>query len=137
MTYRGFAAAYCSSLVHDVNAMHGLLDQLGIGDGEIVGAQIFANGEGGQGAVRLLGGQALWNMTHVAVPKLAEYRERISLYFDDALLELVFPSPYLNHQPTLLSIATSEGHIVDRRSDQRRLCAKPSSKSFSASTMRS
>ena len=79
--------------MHDVNAVHGLLDALGIADGEIVGAQLFAGGEGGQGAVRLLGGQALWNMVHLTVPGLADYRERITLYFDDAALELEFPSP--------------------------------------------
>ena len=110
--FRGFTGAYCSSIVHDVNAVHGLLDALGVPDGEIVGAQLFAKGEGGQGAVRLLGGQALWNMVHLAVPKLADYRERITLYFDDAILELEFPSPYLNHQPTRLTIRTSDGHTL-------------------------
>ncbi len=106
----GFAGAYGSALVHDVNAVHGILDVLGVPDGEIVGAQIFAGGDGGQGAVRLLGGQALWSMTHLTVPGLADYRERISIYFDDALLELEFPSPYLNHHPTRLTIKTSSGH---------------------------
>jgi predicted dehydrogenase len=110
--YKGFTGPYCSSIVHDVNAVHGLLDVLGIGDGEIVGAELFAKGEGGQGAVRLLGGQALWNMVHLAVPKLADYRERIAIYFDDAVLELEFPSPYLNHQPTRLSIRSSDGHVL-------------------------
>ena len=110
MSYRGFAGAYCSSLVHDVNAVHGLLDALGVPVGEIVGAQLFAGGDGGQGAVRLLGGQAMWNMVHLTVPSLADYRERITLYFDDASLELEFPSPYLNHQPTRLTIKTSDGH---------------------------
>jgi predicted dehydrogenase len=110
--YRGFVGAYCSSIVHDVNAVHGLLDALGVADGEIVGAQLFAGGEGGQGAVRLLGGQALWNMVHLAVPSLADYRERITLYFDDAALELEFPSPWLNHQPTRLTIRKSEGHTL-------------------------
>jgi predicted dehydrogenase len=113
--YRGFTGAYCSSIVHDVNAVHGLLEALGIGDGEIVGAQLFAGGEGGQGAVRLLGGQALWNMVHLAVPALADYRERITLYFDDSTLELEFPSPYLNHQPTTLTIRTSGGHTLTSR----------------------
>jgi hypothetical protein len=98
-----------------VNAVHGLLEALGIGDGEIVGAQLFAGGEGGQGAVRLLGGQALWNMVHLAVPALADYRERITLYFDDSTLELEFPSPYLNHQPTTLTIRTSGGHTLTSR----------------------
>ena len=108
--YRGFTAAYCSSLVHDVNAVHGLLDALGVPSGEIVGAQLYAGGGGGQGTVRLLGGQALWTMFHLAVPGLADYRERITLYFDDALLELEFPSPYLNHQPTRLTVKKSDGH---------------------------
>ncbi len=92
--------------------MHGILDALGVPDGEVVGAQIFANGDGGQGTVRLLGGQALWTMTHLSVPGLADYRERISVYFDDAILELVFPSPYLNHQPTKLTIRKSDGHTL-------------------------
>jgi predicted dehydrogenase len=113
--YRGFTGAYCSSIVHDVNAVHGLLEALGIADGEISGAQLFAGGQGGQGAVRLLGGQALWNMVHLAVPRLADYRERITLYFDDSALELEFPSPYLNHQPTRLTVRTSDGNVLSSR----------------------
>jgi predicted dehydrogenase len=110
--YKGFIGAYCSSLVHDVNAVHGLLDVLDVPDGDIVGAELFAKGTGGQGAVRLLGGQALWNMVHLAVPSLADYRERITLYFDDASLELEFPSPYLNHHPTRLTVRKSKGHAL-------------------------
>jgi predicted dehydrogenase len=112
VSFRGFCNAYCSSIVHDVNAVHGLLENLGIKSGEIAGAQIFANGDGGQGAVRLLGGQALWTMSHLTVPSLPEYRERITLYFDDASLELEFPSPWLNHQPTRLTIKRGEGHSL-------------------------
>lgn len=113
LAFRGFCSAFCSSLIHDVNAVHGLLDRLGIGDGEIVGAQIFAGGDGGLGTVRLPGGKAMWNMVHLAVPALADYRETISLYFDDAILRLVFPSPYLNHQPTRLVIERSDGHVLN------------------------
>lgn len=112
MSFRGYTAAYCSSLVHDVNAVHGLLDGLGIPDGEIAGAQLFANGEGGQGAVRLLGGQALCNMVHLKVPDLADYREHITFYFDDGVLELEFPSPWLNHQPTRLTVKKSDGYTL-------------------------
>jgi predicted dehydrogenase len=115
LSFKGYTGPYCSSLVHDVNAVHGLLESLGIPDGEVSGAQLYADGEGGHGSVRLLGGQALWTMTHLAVPKLPHYRERISLYFDDAILELEFPSPYLNHQPTLLTIRTGDGHLLNTR----------------------
>ncbi len=111
-SYKGFINAYCSSLVHDVNVVHGLLDALEVPNGDIVGAHLFANGGGGQGAVSLLGGQAMWNMVHLAVPGLAEYRERITFYFDDASLELEFPAPWLNHQPTRLTIKRSEGHAL-------------------------
>jgi predicted dehydrogenase len=115
VAYRGFCGAYCSSIVHDVNAVHGILDCLAVPEGEVAGAQLYARGVGGHGAVSLLGGEALWTMTHLAVPKLADYRERITIYFDDARLELIFPSPYLNHQPTQLSILQGRGHSLECR----------------------
>jgi len=49
-------------------------------------------------------------MAHVAVPDLADYLERVSLWFDDRILDLQFPAPYLNHQPTLLLEKRSDGH---------------------------
>ena len=118
-SYRGYCGAYCSSLVHDINAVHGLLDRLGIPGGEVSGAQLYAGGDGGHGSVRLLGGQALWTMTHLTAPRLPHYRERITLYFDDASLELEFPSPYLNHQPTQLTVRTGEGHQLHTRDIRR------------------
>jgi predicted dehydrogenase len=110
VTFRGFCNAYSSALVHDVNAVHGLLDRLGIGEGEITGADLYAGGDGGHGSVRLLGGQALWTMTHLTVPRLPDYRERLTLYFDDAAIELEFPSPWLNHQPTKLTVKRGSKH---------------------------
>jgi len=99
----GFCAAYASSIVHDVNAVHGILDALGIGDGQIVGAAFFAGGLGGQGAVSLLDGSALWTMSHLTVPDLPHYSERITLTFEGSSIELEFPSPWLNHAPTRLT----------------------------------
>jgi predicted dehydrogenase len=110
VTFRGFCSTYSSSLVHDVNAVHGLLDRLGVPAGEIVGADIYAGGDGGHGSVRLLGGQALLTMTHLTVPRLPDYRERITLYFDDAAIELEFPSPWLNHQTTRLTVRRGSKH---------------------------
>lgn len=110
VAYRGFCSAYASALVHDVNAVHGLLDRLAVPDGEITGACLYAGGDGGHGSVRLLGGQALWTMTHLTVPRLPDYRERITLTFDDAIIELEFPSPYLNHQPTRLTVKRGSKH---------------------------
>ena len=81
VTQRNAAVAFEQELQRqfqaELNAVHGILDLLAIDNGEISGAQIFANGDGGQGAVRLLGGRALWNMVHLTVPSLADYRERM------------------------------------------------------------
>ena len=107
----GFTNSYCSSLIHDINAVHGMLDTMGLDTGNVIGAAFFARGDGGHGSVRLTGRDAIWQMTHLFVPKIADYAERITLYFDDAAFELTFPSPYLNHFPTKLTVARSEGNV--------------------------
>ena len=107
--YRGFCNAYCSSIVHDVNAVHGLVDRLGLTADRVVGAQIFAGGDGGAGTVELCGGAALWTMSHLTVPRLPEYSERITLVFEDASFELLFPSPWLAHFPTRLTVRRAHG----------------------------
>lgn len=108
----GFTNSYCSSLIHDINAVHGMLDVMGVSTGQVIGAAFFAGGDGGHGSVRLTGCNAIWQMTHLFVPHLADYKERISLYFDDALFELTFPSPYLNHFPTKLTVSKSDGTVL-------------------------
>jgi predicted dehydrogenase len=110
----GFTNSYCSSLIHDINAVHGMLDVMGLDTGNVIGAAFFAGGDGGHGSVRLSGRDAIWQMTHLFVPKIADYAERITLYFDDAAFELTFPSPYLNHFPTRLTVARSEGKVWQR-----------------------
>jgi predicted dehydrogenase len=105
----GYTNSYCSSLIHDINLVHGLLDALRIETGEVIGAAFFAGGDGGHGSVRLQGCDAIWQMTHLVVHKVADYKERVSLYFNDAVYELTFPSPYLNHFPTRLTLSRSDG----------------------------
>jgi predicted dehydrogenase len=107
---KGFAGPYSSSVVHDVNLVHGLLDAMRVSTGEVTGAAIFAGSTGAEGTVRLTPGDGLWTVFHIAVPKLADYVERVSLYFDDRIYVLTFPSPYLNHHPTTLIEKRSEGH---------------------------
>lgn len=107
--FRGFTNAYCSALVHDVNAVHGLLGSIGIEPGPVVGATLFAGGSGGQAAIDLRAGQALWTMAYAEIPRLADYSERITLYFEDEIVALSFPAPYLNHHPTRLMHKRSTG----------------------------
>jgi hypothetical protein len=101
-------------MVHDVNAVHGLLDAMGLAPGPVLSAAIFADGAGSQGTVDLREGAALWTMTHVEIPGVSDYRERITLYFEDEIIELVFPAPYLNHHPTALSVRRAAGGDLEK-----------------------
>lgn len=105
----GYTNSYCSSLIHDINVVHGALDALGVETGEVIGAAFFAGGDGGHGSVRLQGLDAIWQMTHLFVHKVAEYKERVTFYFNDCVFELTFPSPYMNHFPTRLTVSRSDG----------------------------
>ena len=110
---RGFAGPYSSAMVHDINLVRGLLDAMDLSTGAIVGAAVFAGGDGAQGTIRLAPGEALWSVFHLTVPKLADYLEKVTLFFDDRIYELAFPSPYLNHQPTALTEKRSTGHHAE------------------------
>jgi predicted dehydrogenase len=111
----GFTNTLMSGVVHCVNAGHGLLDRMGVPDGEVVGGAIWREGEGAAGEVRLLGGRAHWRFCQVLVPHVALYRERYSLWFDDRIVELEFPAPYLNHQQTRLTVLRSDGRRLESR----------------------
>jgi predicted dehydrogenase len=110
----GYTNSYSSSLIHDINVVHGVLDRWGVETGPVIGAAFFAGGDGGHGSVRLQGCDAIWQMTHLFVHKVADYKERVTFYFNDSIFELVFPSPYLNHFPTKLTVTRSDGSVLQR-----------------------
>ena len=100
--------AYFSSLVHDVSLAHHLLGALGVrAPLPIADAATF---DGGRGVSLdwLLPGDGRAHLEHLSLPGIADYRERITAYCRDRILELTFPSPYLRHFPT---------RLVERRSD--------------------
>lgn len=109
----GFSGPFCSSLVHDINVVQGLLDAAGARIGDPVGAAFIAGNIGGTLTAKLDPDDAVVTMTWVAAPKVAYYSERIRLVFEDAVYELEFPSPYLNHHPTRLIERRSDGHHLE------------------------
>jgi hypothetical protein len=110
---RGYTEPLMSGAVHVVNATHGMLDRMGIATGPVLAGTIFAGGEAASGSVSLLDGRALWHLVQVLVPDVAWYRERYTLHFDDRIVELEFPSPYLNNQQTSLRVRRSDGLRLD------------------------
>ena len=106
---RAYADSMASSMIHDLNVVLGLLGHMGVTDVRPVSGSLFASGQGTAAVLALNGDQAICQISHVVVPKLADYQERISLFFDDRRFELIFPSPYLNHFQTRLIAYRSEG----------------------------
>jgi len=111
---RAYASSYASGMIHDLNAVLGLLEHMGIRDIRATAANIFGGGNGTAATLALNGSQAICHLAHVAVPDLADYQERISLLFDDRRFELIFPSPYLNHFQTRLIACRSDGMKLAR-----------------------
>lgn len=106
---RALGGGFLSSLVHDVAVVHGMLAHLGC---EMPAAAdhgaIFDEGRGVQLAFGLLGGGRV-SMTHLNLPGVPDYTERITVYSTDRIVELTFPSPYLRHMPTRLAVRRSGG----------------------------
>jgi predicted dehydrogenase len=104
--------AYLSSLVHDVSLAHHLLHSIGI-DAPLPLADA-AYFDGGQGVSLdwTLPGDGRAHLEHLNLPGVADYRERVTAYCRDRILELTFPAPYLRHHPTRLVERRSDGTVA-------------------------
>jgi predicted dehydrogenase len=121
---KGFSGPFCSSLVHDINLVQGLLEAVGTRLTAPIGAGFIDGDTGCALSARLAPGDAIASLSWVAAPKVAYYSERIRLVFEDAVYELEFPSPYLNHSPTRLVERRSDGQHL-REIDHRPSYAEP------------
>jgi predicted dehydrogenase len=100
--------AYLGSLVHDVSLTHHLLRSLGIRAPLPIADAAYFDGGRGVSLAWTLPNDGRAHLEHLNLPGVADYRERVTAYCRDRILELIFPSPYLHHHPT---------HLVERRSD--------------------
>jgi predicted dehydrogenase len=106
---RALSGGFLSALVHDVAVVHGMLAQLGAAlPASADHGAIFDEGRGVQLGFGLPGGGRV-TMTHLNLPGVPDYRERITVYCADRILELTFPSPYLRHLPTRLTLRRPGG----------------------------
>lgn len=102
-------AAYLGSLIHDVSLAHHLLGAVGLRPPfPLVGAAAYDAGRGVSLDWRLPGDR-LAHLEHLNLPGVPDYRERITAYCRDRILELTFPSPYLRHVPTRLTERRPDG----------------------------
>jgi predicted dehydrogenase len=104
--------AYLSSLVHDVSLAHHLLRSLGIVAPLPLADAAYFDGGRGVSLAWTLPNDARANLEHLNVPGVADYRERVTAFCRDRILELTFPSPYLRHHPTRLVERRSDGTVA-------------------------
>jgi predicted dehydrogenase len=106
---RALSGGFLSSLVHDVGVVHGMLLHLGHDLPPLASHGVFFDGgRGVQLAADLPGGGRI-AMTHLNLPGVPDYTERVTVYCTDRIVELVFPSPYLRHFPTRLTMRKDGG----------------------------
>ncbi len=94
--------AFFSALVHDVSLAHHLLGAAGIGAPLATTDAAWFDGGRGVSLGWSLPGGGRANLEHLNLPGVPEYRERVSIYCRDRVVELTFPAPYLRHHPTRL-----------------------------------
>lgn len=105
------ADPFLGALVHDVNAVHGLLGS----SGRPVDGFSRADGRAAGGTVVLDGG-VRWTLAWLRIDGLGDFRERIALYGGDDVRELEFPAPYLHRSPTVYRRRSGGGVTCERRS---------------------
>ncbi len=114
-TVRAFSESFLGSLLHDLNAVHGLLERMHEPvPGEVVAGDWWNEGRAVTGSVRLSNGTRM-DMAWIQLLPTFEYRETISLFFDDSVRTLSFPSPWLKQSPTVYRVSRRDGRTNDVR----------------------
>lgn len=106
---RAFSDSFLGSLLHDLNAVHGLLGRMGEPvPGKVVAGDWWNEGRAVTGSVRLSNG-VRWDSAWIQLLGTYEYRETIALFFADSVRTLTFPSPWLKQSPTIYRRSEADG----------------------------
>jgi predicted dehydrogenase len=92
------------SLIHDVDAVRGILGE----PQEVESARVWRGGFA-QTSLTRFARDVRVAMSWISLPGLRSYEERLRFVSPEMRVTLVFPSPYLRHQPTPLLIERMDG----------------------------
>ena len=100
------------SVIHDVNALRGLLGE----PENVVSAHVWRGGFAQTSLTRFPGDVAV-SLSWIMLPGLRHYEERLRFVGPQERVTLTFPSPYLRHAPSPLEIERMDGEelVVERR----------------------
>ena len=106
------ADPFLGALIHDVNAIHGL-----IGTGKAIDGFARPDGRAAGGTVALDNG-VRWTLAWLRIDGLGDFHQHLALYGRDDVRELEFPAPYLHQAPTVYRHRTHGGVTREQRSWQ-------------------
>jgi len=92
------------SLIHDIDAVRGILGE----PEEVESARVWRGGFA-QASLTRFPGDVRVSMSWISLPGLRNYEERLRFVSPEKRVTLVFPSPYLRHQPTPLLVERMDG----------------------------
>lgn len=95
------------SLIHDVNALRGILGE----PERVLSASVWNEGMA-QHSLSAFPGKVRVSMSWVSLPGVKHYEERLRFVAPGRRVTLVFPSPYLRHAPTKLEVERMEGETL-------------------------
>ena len=96
-----------TSLIHDINALRGVL-----GEPEAVLSAHYWRDGMAQTSVTRFAGDVRVVMSWVSLPGVPLYEETVRFISPEKRVKLIFPSPYLRHEPTPLVIERMEGDAL-------------------------
>jgi predicted dehydrogenase len=100
-----FEGSVLGSLVHDLNLVHGLLEQMGEPlPAEVIGGDWWNEGRAVSGYIRLANGSR-WDSAWIQLLDVFDYRESVAFYFAEEVHTLSFPSPWLKQYPTVYEVS--------------------------------
>jgi len=98
---RAFSESFLGSMIHDLNVVHGLLERMGEPlPARVVDGAWWHEGRAVTGSVRLENASRC-DLAWIGLLATHEYRESITLFFDESVRSLVFPSPWQKQRPTI------------------------------------
>jgi predicted dehydrogenase len=118
---RAYVDVFLGALVHDVNLVHGALESLGIAlPARPVGAASWSDGRAVSVTLETDAG-IRWHSSWLLLPQVDAFRERVSLYFDDAVHAIDFDAPYFTQTPAVHEVIGASGSGGVRRTQTTRI----------------
>jgi predicted dehydrogenase len=105
--HRVAALMLWQSLIHDINAVRGVLGE----PRRVVNASVWNDGMA-QHSLTEFASKVRVSMSWISLPGIKHYEERLRFVSPKRRVTLTFPSPYLRNQPTKLEVERMDGDAL-------------------------